>query len=360
MRLQAATRVRLVLGRLTDRDTLTQWYRYLTDSTSEKAVKDTSYQTRRAFIEDYFVRADLGDPGYRKKNLFPLTDFRQPYTKVLLDYLAYSMLYTITKLYDFDLNDTIDSRDDLMKSLSFGSKGGFSIDSLSKIAGDLEDSGTAANMNALIASMSSGMGANTQLAQLFQPAGSNDSAGSQDVNEMIASMGDAVLFYQFGDGLDNDGDGCIDEEIIDEKDNDLDGFVDEDARVVPLGLPDNIDNDHNGKMDPYNAQLNPVNYDSLEAPVADSVFSVHEKVLGFVHKYLSENNELGITDPKLTTWVKIKKDNSTEMPLRLAIQKDSLALKVKRAGGVVPDSLKSKVNDAKSVIGGCWRNYATP
>jgi hypothetical protein len=204
------------------------------------------------------------------------------------------------------------------------------------------------------------MGANTQLAQLFQPAGSNDSAGSQDVNEMIASMGDAVLFYQFGDGLDNDGDGCIDEEIIDEKDNDLDGFVDEDARVVPLGLPDNIDNDHNGKMDPYNAQLNPVNYDSLEAPVADSVFSVHEKVLGFVHKYLRENNELGITDPKLTTWVKIKKDNSTEMPLRLAIQKDSLALKVKRAGGVVPDSLKSKVNDAKSVIGGCWRNYATP
>src|SRR5690606_30747002 len=108
LRLQAAAQVRRVLKILTDRDTLTRWYLYLTDSTSEEARADTAFAARRLFIEDYLVKADLGLPGYRKRSKFPLTDFRQPYTNIIIDYAAFDLLYTMTQLYDLDRNDTID------------------------------------------------------------------------------------------------------------------------------------------------------------------------------------------------------------------------------------------------------------
>src|SRR5690606_26704520 len=57
LRLQAAAQVRRVLKILTDRDTLTRWYLYLTDSTSEEARADTAFAARRLFIEDYLVKA---------------------------------------------------------------------------------------------------------------------------------------------------------------------------------------------------------------------------------------------------------------------------------------------------------------
>jgi hypothetical protein len=56
--------------------------------------------------------------------------------------------------------------------------------------------------------------------------------------------------------------------------------------------------------------------------------------------------------------VKIKKSaTAEEMKIRLAVQRDSLALKVRRAGGTTPDSLAAKIQNARNVIGGCWRNY---
>ena len=363
LRLQAASRVRLVLGRLTDRDTLTRWYNYLTDSTSEDARNDTAYATRRLFIENYLVKADLDSAGYRKRNRFPLTDFRQPYSNIVLDYTAFDLLYTITRLYDLDRNDTIDNRDALMKKLQFGSGNGFSIDSLSTIAGDLEnDTAAAGNLNALIAGMQSGLLGTSQLAQLIAPpssegGGSTEEEQSANIDSAIASIGDAILFYQFGDKLDNDGDGCIDEEILDEKDNDFDGFVDEDARVIPADKPDLVDNDRNGKTDPFfiPTNTNVATVDSSEGPVGATVYPAFPHTLGFVHKYLVATGQLNIDDPD---WVEAgAKNNGDRMPERIAIQADSLAVKVARNGGVVPDSLVAKIQNAKNVVGGCWRNY---
>jgi tetratricopeptide (TPR) repeat protein len=363
LRLQAASRVRLVLGRLTDRDTLTRWYRYLSDS-SETALEDTAYAQRRMFMEQYLSDADIGIPGKRTRNKFPLTDSRMPYDHIVLDYTAFDLLYTITRLYDFDQNDTVDSRDAIMKKLKFGSTagegGGFNIDSLSNIAGDLEnDSGAAENLNSLISSMQSGLLGTSQLAGLIGAGGGGEEAdsGSADaeaganLDSVISSLGDAILFYQFGDKLDNDGDGCVDEEILDEKDNDLDGFVDEDARVIPDDKPDGVDNDRNGKKDPFNPPFPfPAGNDSLEARVGIAVDPINPGTLGFVKAFMDTT-----TSPN-NIWVKIKKDNSADMPLRLALQKDSLAVRIP-IGGPVPDSLVVKLSNAKNLVGGCWRNY---
>lgn len=71
----------------------------------------------------------------------------------------------------------------------------------------------------------------------------------------------SLLFYRLGDGIDNDGDGCVDEEILDGIDNDGDGLIDEDLRLVPLAKDsdslvtfigigaDSLDHDKNGEKE---------------------------------------------------------------------------------------------------------------
>jgi hypothetical protein len=350
-RLQASKRINLVLGRLTDRDTLTRWWRYLDDTVTTQEASDTLYAARRALMIDYLVRADLDMPGYRKANRFPLTDGVVSHEDFLIEFTVFQLTYAITRLYDLDLNDTVDIRDSLMKKLRFGSPGGFHLDSLSTIWSDLQDSVAAVNLNELIGNL--GGGSLSGLCNLLTTG-----CGYGTIDSVILSLDETIMFYQFGDGLDNDGDGCIDEEILDDLDNDLDGFVDEDARVIPADKPDNVDNDHNGRKDPFHAAQNAVNYDSLEAIVGNAIDPLRPHVLGFVHSYLKANNELAQGDDRLTTWVKIKKSaTAEEMKIRLAVQRDSLALKVRRAGGTTPDSLAAKIQNARNVIGGCWRNY---
>jgi hypothetical protein len=376
LRLQATSRVRKKMAILMERDSLTRWYRYLTDSTpSEEALADPSYSARRAFIQDYLLKADLGVPGYRSLSKFPLSDFRIPAKSLMLDFAYIEMTYVLTRLYDLDGNDTLDARDALMRSLQFGSSGSFSIDSLSSIEGDLEgDSATTHNLNQLIAGMQSGLLGTSQLAALIGGGSGSDSGSGidsavsppeQNLDSIIASLGETILFYQFGDKKDNDGDGCIDEEILDEKDNDLDGFVDEDARVIPADKPDGVDNNRDGRMDPVNPPYpHPAGNDTLgrEALVGSSIHAARPHLLGFVHNYLNTTyqggtKELDLPNPDLTTWVKIKKNASNaDMALRLAVQRDSLAIRIP-PGGPVPDSLTVKLANAKSVIGGCWLNY---
>ncbi|HEX2612228.1 MAG TPA: hypothetical protein VHO02_01380 [Fibrobacteria bacterium] len=383
LRMQAASKVRRVLGILTERDTLTRWWRYTLDSTSSEAENDTAFATRRAFIQSYLAAQDTVAGSSRRRGRFPLTDFRMPYKNVIVDYTAFELLYTVTRLYDLDQNDTIDSRDALMKKLQFGSGGsggdgggGFKIDSLSAIASDLEnDTATTQNLNALIAGMQTGLLNTSTLSQLIAPPSSGKDSGgasqetNQKIDSLLTSMGDAVLFYQFGDKLDNDGDGCVDEEIMDEKDNDGDGFVDEDARVIPADKPDGVDNDNNGHKDPLHPPLPfPPGDDSLEAPVGADIYPARPGVLGFVYNYLDTTMQAGqpeknLSDFNKNTWVKIKNGASAEdMKIRLDVQKDSLLTKLYKTGpkaGRLPSAYAAKLDRARNFVGGCWRNIKT-
>lgn len=102
--------------------------------------------------------------------------------------------------------------------------------------------------------------------ETLENSGILDSGDSGDVSQILdgtlkenaATVESSVNYYKLGDGIDNDGDGCVDEEILDGLDNDGDGFVDEDLRLVPLirdadsaivfiGVgKDSLDHDKNG------------------------------------------------------------------------------------------------------------------
>jgi hypothetical protein len=359
LRLQAASRIRRVLYLLTDRDTLSRWYAYIRDSTSKAARSDTARDARIAFMRDYLEKADADEPGYRARNKFPLTDFRMPYDKVIVDFAAFEMMYVFTRFRDLNRNGIIDSADNLIHELSFTKgEGGFAIDSLSKIADDLEgDPQATEDLNGLIQGMQSGLGDIAQLAQLIGLGGSGDTAGgaggeaSTNIDSVITSMGEAILFYQFADQLDNDGDGCVDEEVLDDKDNDGDGYVDEDARITLNPLFERTDNDHNGRMNDSGWVNDSTAFVLLEDPIGPRITpgQPNRHLLAFVHRFYTLHPD------SAGRFVKIPKGDARH-DLRVKIQRDSLALPSRWS---LPN-YAAKLDSAKTLVGGCWRNYAAP
>ncbi len=338
--LQATSKARQVLGILTLRDTLTRWYYYTKDSSNLAASKDPLRATRILAMKAYWAKAELaGAKGYYKKSQFPLSDLKMGYDKVVADFGFIELIYALTHLRDLNGDDIINSKDDLLKSLNFsmGGAGGFKVDNLDSIAGKLkDDTASQRQLNSLIQNVSSGLGSASKVLDLLGPAFAGQAAGgdtgavtpgltqkvSQNMDSVITSLGNAVTFYQFGDGKDNDGDGCIDEEIMDGKDNDGDGFIDEDARIIPDDL---IDNDHNGKTnDPF-----------LKSDPDENLNSTF--ILGYVAK------------PSF-----IKGEKYTDKATRLATQADSLAT---RSMIELNGFYKASLDAAKKNIGGCWNNY---
>jgi hypothetical protein len=315
-----------MLRRLVDRDTLTRWWKYADDTVTAQESADPQYAVRRAFMLDYFEKASHGDVGYRKRESFPLSDLKLPRENILTDMTTLELMWAITRIYDLDRNDTIDARDSLMRKLQLGS-GGIKVDSL---AGDLEnDTAATTNLNDLIKGIQPG-----SLIDLIRYPDSGSGGTSPNVDSLIVSLGDAILFYQFGDKIDNDGDGCIDEEILDGKDNDLDGFVDEDARVISSNKPDGVDNDRDGTVD-----------GAGEGTVGVEGNASQPWLLGFVNAYATANPG--------SPFVKIRKDDAT-IALRIAVQKDSLAT---RSPSELAGPYKAKLDSAKALVGGCWRSY---
>lgn len=61
----------------------------------------------------------------------------------------------------------------------------------------------------------------------------NSSFDSEGIEEYIDQIAAIINFYWYDDGIDNDGDGSIDEETINGIDDDNDGLVDEDTDYHP-------------------------------------------------------------------------------------------------------------------------------
>lgn len=335
--LQATSRVRKALGQLTERDTLTRWYHYTMDPSGSAAARDPLASGRIAFMADYWDKADKGWAGYHRKSEFPLSDLRMGYQQVVADFGFVELIYAVTHLRDLNGDDVIDSSDNLLKKLTFNVQGGFQVDNLADIVDSLDTPEKKAQFNTLIQNVAGGLQSASTVLGLLTPAltGGSDTAGSgdlgqtvtQNMDSVITSLGDAVTFYQFGDEIDNDADGCIDEEIADGKDNDGDGIADEDARFTPV---DAVDNDHNGKG--KNSFTDP---DAGEA--LDSEFK-----LG----YTADAGYVMGPDYKVKA-------------ARIALQKDSLQVRYDKAGSyaLLNAEYKEKLDSAKARVGGCWNNY---
>ena len=91
-----------------------------------------------------------------------------------------------------------------------------------------------------------------------------------ELNERAQTVGEDRndVFFKFGNHRDDDGDGCVDEEVVDNYDNDGDGEVDEDARdyrtVVLMKRPQNYAELVAQGMDPSTYDLTKAQVDTLK------------------------------------------------------------------------------------------------
>lgn len=336
--LKSTSKVRRALGKLTERDTLTRWYHYTLDPNSQAYKRDAKAAQRAAFMLDYWAKADAGMPGYYKKSRFPLSDLKMGYQKVIADYGFVELVYSVAKLRDLNGDDSVSSpQDDLVAALFGSGDGGFKLDNVQDIQKDLAESPEKREqLNNLIANVSGGLTSAGTVLDLLGPALAGQASGSgtdtaglsekvtENMDSVITSLGNAVTFYQFGDAKDNDGDGCVDEELMDGKDNDGDGFTDEDARINPIDTVDNDWNRKQGSSDP----------DELAGVIgADAGVLLWTKASGWK------------TGPKY-------KDKDA----KIAAQKDSISVRVRR-GETLGAAQQDLITTYKADIGGCWNNY---
>ncbi len=335
--LQATSRVRLALGAMTERDSLTRFWQYVLNPNSKEALADPLAAKRIAFMAGYWEKADKNYKGFHKKSQFPLSDLKMSSKKVIADFGFVEMIYAVTHLRDLNGDNTIDSSDAVMKLLTFNVSGGFKVENLESIVDSLDTPEKKQQFNNLIQNVAGGLSSASTVLGLLSPALTNQVGGdtaqnlSGDVtgkaDSVISSLGDAITFYQFGDGRDNDGDGCVDEEVADGKDNDGDGFTDEDARWIPA---DTVDNDHNGK--------------------GKNLFL--DKDAG---EELDANFKLGFAADAGFILGAMYKDKAT----RISTQHDSIQVHYDAAGSAAKLDIEyqDKLAAAKKNVGGCWNNY---
>lgn len=216
------------------------------------------------------------------------TDGVYRYKRSETDLLIAANLGLVMKLGDLNRDTLFDSRDNLLKgafdSISSGGikPSAISADSFLSTGADGTPDTTGAvspqkvaDFNTFLGGMSEDLETNRAVLKdaiktaAVPPKDSTDTtaatpAEDEDLNAKIdnflESAGGAIVFWKLNDSLDNDGDGCTDEDVWgDQKDNDGDGIIDEDARasylfpgLVPTaGMPfarapdDGIRNDRN-------------------------------------------------------------------------------------------------------------------
>jgi hypothetical protein len=155
------------------------------------------------------------------------------------DQLAYRSIksaYVLLRVCDFNSDGRIDARDTALINVCSNDPGGltkdkvFIQDKLKQLALGLSDSVTGAPRSDRIAEFNTLISASDSLFRALGILADGSKTWAQ-LDTFTQTRGQEVSFYKGADLKDNDGDGCVDEEIIDGYDNDGDGFVDEDFRT---------------------------------------------------------------------------------------------------------------------------------
>ena len=181
------------------------------------------------------------------------------------------------------------------------------------------------------------------------------------------------VFFKFGNIIDDDGDGCIDEEILDNYDNDGDGEVDEDVRdnrvivLVKNTMVIKDDENNNIKLNDDNNKI----YDLSKSQV-DS--------LNIIEKYesvdINMNGKSGTEDPDEWQYVIRDPDEreaeknhrlkfAQEIKFKYAVDfkyngKDLdklIEAKEKIRKDTDINNIKYNLQKRQEMVGGCWNNY---
>ena len=171
------------------------------------------------------------------------------------------------------------------------------------------------------------------------------------------------VFFVFGNGMDDDGDGCVDEEVIDNYDNDGDGEIDEDGRdyrSVVLVKNTFVIKDDNTTQINKDGKM----YDLTKSQVDH---------LNTIEKYetidIDMNGKMGTQDPKEWQYVIRDPDERDEQDnhlLKFAVDLKfpgkNLATKIKNKELIRHDTdinnIKYSLKKRKEMVGGCWANYS--
>lgn len=181
------------------------------------------------------------------------------------------------------------------------------------------------------------------------------------------------VFFKFANIMDDDGDGCVDEEILDNYDNDGDGEIDEDVRdnrVIVLVKNTPVIKDDENKSVKFNESDNKI-YDLSKSQV-DS--------LNIIEKYenidIDLNGKSGSEDPDEWQYViRDPDDRDSEDNHRLKFAQEikfKYAVDFKYNGNDLNKLIEAKekirkdtdINNIKynlkkrqEMVGGCWNNY---
>jgi len=317
-----------VLAPLAHRDTLTALYEWHLRATTEADFINTLSENDRQKLLRF--REQYASSGYAG---FPLSDRRVAYEKFSVGLTIARMVRELLGFLDINKDGSIDDKD-LNISIGKDANGNITVDVENLYTQALNDPAVIDQLNSSIDSLQYGMdGLEVLIENLGGAYGLADSdtannAMTEEVQsateEQLNSLQGAIQFYKIGDRRDNDGDGCVDEEILDSLDNDGDGRKDEDLRIAALTGPtayiDGIDNDQDGIID-----------ESDEVPVGERDMEVGTHFMGFYSGFVP---------------------NFQGRP-----NTDSLLLKIEVAQDTSSTAYRFDRTQRRELIGGCWTNY---
>jgi len=339
--------------------------------------------------KDFFERLDNfgadfcqgGNNCSEGKNKFPLSDRKHKRGSYIIGYSISDMLYKTLSFMDMNKDSCITTRNnhpgkigqtraqwgcfgneelfDISLNFKRDDNGNLTIDISEAYKELLENPAVADDFNSNLEDLYNGLGDITFLTNLIGGGdlwesgdnifGDNPISSIQDeLNAQIAQNQSYLLFYKLYDGIDNDGDGCLDEGLPG-YDPDGDGIDGEDMRLVSLNIGWN---DCSGKtFSEYGktyslkkclkAKENYTLYksdDSLEMSgyamyVTAAPESSEDTIINL--KFADKN-----FNPSYKT--------STDKDIKLEVQMEKTKDGVTKCYGLA---------ERKTAIGGCWVNY---
>lgn len=336
---RAMVAVEDALGPLVHRDTLTALWELASQGDKDPAFDGTLSTDLQLQVLEFRATYKSGnDYKYPPTNeSFPVSDRKYKYRRYQADFTLAHYAGLVLGVLDLNRDGYIDERDPNI-NFSIGENGELTVDVSEVITAAITDTIFATSLNDNIDALANGT---ADVASLIEDlgidigaadSGSTDQATQEELKQQIDQLGDAVRFYKIGDRKDNDGDGCVDEEMMDSVDNDGDGFVDEDLRLTPdpIAHPgiDMVDNDADGLVDLFDTD------EYWVGGIPPAVDANNKRLLPFIES-LPEN----IPDSS-----GVLHRNSTIVSDKVNVVHDSL-------GTQYPLSVR------KTLIGGCWNYY---
>lgn len=242
-----------------------------------------------------------------------LSDRKVSYSNFSASYAILEFAYTILKFRkSTNTNVTLSLRDD----------GSLEIDANELYAKALDDPLVASRFNTDMDTLENDL---QRLVNDIFPELSGILDDSTFIDSTANTVEYSLLFYRLGDGIDNDGDGCVDEEILDGIDNDGDGLIDEDLRLVPLSR----------------------NSDSLVSFIGIGMDSLDHDLNG---KKEDAAERTLLTNGRLLFAKDFEKVSAS----------DSASLEIRKAIALDTDStnIRYPLETRKALVGRCWNNYS--